>query len=61
LSEPSLDLLAVARNPTAWPASEVRRFIDTYWPNHRVTLQDLGDDGPRLLVEMFQYAGSTAK
>lgn len=48
---------AASPAPTQGSPSEVRAWIEKFWPNRRASLQELGDDGPSLLLAMFQYAG----
>ena len=55
--DPYIDLVELVRDPTQGSPPEVRAWIEKFWPNRRASLQELGDDGPELLVAMFKYAG----
>ena len=55
--DPYIELVELVRDPTQGSPSEVRAWIEKFWPNRRASLQELGDDGPELLVAIFTYAG----
>ncbi|HVC23020.1 MAG TPA: hypothetical protein VNH82_06300 [Candidatus Dormibacteraeota bacterium] len=55
--DPNIDSVELVRDPTQGSPSEVRAWIEQIWPSRRASLQELGDDGPELLVALFKYAG----